>query len=330
MNVLVVSSKPTIFGLLRSILSPNYAVQPIALDALVDKPWASTCALLVMLSASGSDLAPAVSAINTYIRNGGSLLAIGASAAMTEPEDIGVVRLSDLSLTFRLPVNSHSVGIKLATGDQLADVTDSVDSDGLDALVHAPGIEVLATYAPPSPSTKIAAVRYKRAVIWRPHIDNDSTPPASVNTALRNSLSALGLQLPSQETPETEPLLPQFLASSKARPHAVGRILAALGGSLGTFDFKDTTNKDTFRFHPLQDAASVLQLPPSDVKHIIACGGGELPAADLTNLFNLKEYFRSLDDARTPTEENDDGSWGFGEVILYGEVVTSTQTMLDK
>jgi hypothetical protein len=269
-----------------------------------------------------------VPAINTYIRQGGSLLAVGASAALTQPEDIGVVRLADFSLAFRLPVNSRRVDIKLATGDQLADVTDSINSDSLDALEHAPGIEVLALYAPPSPSTKIAAVRYNHAIIWRPHIDNDSTSATSANTALRNSLPVLGLQLPSLETPETEPLLPQFLACSKARPHAVTRILDALGGGLRTFDFEDTNDK--FRFHPLQDAASVLKLAPSDVKHVIACEGGQLPAADMTTLFSLQQYFHYLAEARKHTKENEDDSWGFGEVIFYGEVVTSTQTLLDK
>ena len=94
------------------------------------------------------------------------------------------------------------------------------------------------------------------------------------------------------------------------------------------FDFKG--NNDTFRFHPPEDVASALQLPPSDVKHAIVYVGEELPARHMTNLFNFEQYYRYLAEVRTPTEENDDGSWWFGEVILYGEVVTSTQTMFDK
>ena len=119
---------------------------------------------------------------------------------------------------------------------------------------------------------------------------------------------------------------PLFLCST--RPGAVTRVLEALRGSLDTreaFDF--TGNNDTFRFHPPEDAASVLQLPPSDVKHVIAYAGEELPARHLTTHFNFEQYFRYLAEVRTPT---DDGSWRFGEVILYGEVVTSTQTMFDK
>ena len=124
---------------------------------------------------------------------------------------------------------------------------------------------------------------------------------------------------------------PLFLCST--RLGAVTRVLEALGGhgSLDTgeaFDFKGSN--DTFRFHPPEDTASVLQLPPSDVKHVIAYEGAELPARPLTKLFNFEQYFRYLAEVRRPTEENDDGSWRFGEVILYGEVVTSAQTMFDK
>jgi biotin--protein ligase len=124
---------------------------------------------------------------------------------------------------------------------------------------------------------------------------------------------------------------PSVLFLCSPRLGAVTRVLKALSGSLDTreaFEFK--ANNDTFCFHPPKDAASVLKLAPSDVKHVIAYAGEELPGADMTTLFNLEQYFRYLAEARKHTKVNDDDSWGFGEVILYGEIVTSAQSMLDK
>jgi hypothetical protein len=116
-------------------------------------------------------------------------------------------------------------------------------------------------------------------------------------------------------------------------PHlgAVTCVLKALSGSLDThqaFEFK--ANNDTFCFHPPKDAASVLKLIPSNVKHVIVHAGKELPVADMTTLFNLQQYFCYLTEVRKHTKENDDDSWGFREVILYGKIVTSAQSMLNK
>jgi biotin--protein ligase len=126
---------------------------------------------------------------------------------------------------------------------------------------------------------------------------------------------------------------PSVLFLYSRRPGAVTRVLEALSGSHDThkaFEVKADNDVDTFSFHPSKDAGTVLKLTPSDVKHVIAYADEELPAADLTTLFNLQQYFHYLAEARKHTKENDDGGWGFGEVILYGEIVTSTQTMFDK
>jgi len=66
-------------------------------------------------------------------------------------------------------------------------------------------------------------------------------------------------------------------------------------------------------------------------KHVILCLGGVLPKKEMTPIFDIALFYKDLEAARdkiglSKTSE----PWGMGEALLYGEVVTSTQTMLDK
>jgi len=71
--------------------------------------------------------------------------------------------------------------------------------------------------------------------------------------------------------------------------------------------------------------------PTCKPKHIIVCHAGELPARQETPLFDLELYYSALSLARAKEGSTDlVEPWGFGQVLLYGEVITSTQTMLDK
>lgn len=70
---------------LRRLLSPNYAVIPVAEAALLKEPWPSTCALLVM--PGGADLGycrvfdgPGNRRIADYVRRGGAYLGLCAGA----------------------------------------------------------------------------------------------------------------------------------------------------------------------------------------------------------------------------------------------------------
>lgn len=157
----------------------------------------------------------------------------------------------------------------------------------------------------------------------------------------RTTLTKLGIQLPFSELTRTARPLPQFLVSATTKPTIVSQILNALATpSPGTqlSIFKD--NNDTFHFHPLSNSADVLQdartkaETPSDPStwqptHIIVCSDGQLPHRELTPLFDLDLFFKSLSAARAEHDEKSE-TWGLGEALLYGEAVTSTQTMFDK
>ncbi|TFK32107.1 biotin-protein ligase [Crucibulum laeve] len=160
---------------------------------------------------------------------------------------------------------------------------------------------------------------------------------------LRNSLLQLGIQLPSEpENPIARPL-PQFLISTPSNPTIVSQIIDAIatplpGSQLSVFE--DTN--DTFHFHQLAESTALLEETrkavciPSDPstwqpKQIITCPNGELPSRKDTPIFDLELYFKTLEAARKREGcSYADDSWGLGEALLYGEAVTSTQTMLDK
>ncbi|KAF8944663.1 biotin holocarboxylase synthetase [Haplosporangium gracile] len=60
------------------------------------------------------------------------------------------------------------------------------------------------------------------------------------------------------------------------------------------------------------------------IKNLVVCHDGG-PPASTTPLFVMDDYFQHLKKIRPPTQQ-----FTFGNSLLYGEVVSSTQTMLDK
>jgi len=129
------------------------------------------------------------------------------------------------------------------------------------------------------------------------------------------------------------------LAATPAKPDIVSRVMEALSGSMKPLEDKN----DTFHFHNLCEAdklqkadtqsSSGAKPKPSSwqPKHIIVCRDGKLPSSQQTLLFDLDNYFSELSSAREVHGLYKDVSpWAMGEVLFYSEVVTSTQTMLDK
>jgi biotin--protein ligase len=184
------------------------------------------------------------------------------------------------------------------------------------------------------------------------------TPPLP-DILLSRSLSALGLRFSSQRAgPSLEPhILPQFLLarpdSWQVQHHVVKALLDYLNlrSAVGdesqrkweSFVFEDAN--DDFRFHfPFFPPSSrttdhpILELiPPNSpsnpkVKHVL------VPSKSLTSeneriytpQFSPSAFFRAIDEFRSGTEGTSQDSWRIGEALIYGEVVSSTQTMFDK
>ncbi|KAF8208185.1 biotin-protein ligase [Mycena galopus ATCC 62051] len=176
-----------------------------------------------------------------------------------------------------------------------------------------------------------------------------SLSPAAVDLAehrrfslMKNTLLLLGLQIPEDADAICRPL-PQFLASHFMKPHIVSLIansIAAPKPGTELDAFEDANDK--FRFHVLSDSASLIQearraattrTDPStwQPKHIVLCPDGQLPAHEQTPMFDIGLFFSAVSSARKKEEVSDvTEPWGIGDALLYGEAVTSTQTMLDK
>ncbi|KAI0672465.1 class II aaRS and biotin synthetase [Trametes maxima] len=207
------------------------------------------------------------------------------------------------------------------------------------------------------------------AVFWGVHLEyspreelaaailNKSAPllPEDVSKAeegririLRETLEALGLALPALARGVARPTA-QILTGAPWRAGVARSVLKELEvpqlSSVGKTGYELKDSNDTFVIHPASTAAQVLgekgatRYPSEDPatwnpKHIVVYeSAGELPNREITPRFDLKAYYAALEAARKeqgcPKSYADEG-WGTGEALLYGEVVTSTQTLLDK
>ncbi|OSX58235.1 hypothetical protein POSPLADRAFT_1185086 [Postia placenta MAD-698-R-SB12] len=228
------------------------------------------------------------------------------------------------------------------------------------------GLEVVARYADVEDAGIAAAgcrIGKGRAVFWDSLIDytltaepatsllSNSSPPISPDEIaaaeeqrkafLRLTLKRLGLVPPEQKSAAASPL-PQILTSVPSKAWIVERILHALEIVSLEQSYTSQDSNDTFEFHAaseewkvLQDAreSATEQIHPTSwqPKIVVVCKDGVIPPSARTPLFDIRKFYDELDAARRSSKSSApaDG-WGIGEALLYGEVVTSTQTLLDK
>jgi biotin--protein ligase len=169
-------------------------------------------------------------------------------------------------------------------------------------------------------------------------LETDNVAEQERQKFIQYTLQEFGLQVPPRDVNTVTHTLPQFLTSHPTKPAALLKVTEAISPTAS--EFKDAN--DTFRFHSFAQIAKVLQEArsraqeqtedpsTSQPKHVIVCAHGELPDPEQTPLFNLRLYYDTLSLARAKHGIGNVDPWGMGEVVLYGEAVTSTQTMLDK
>lgn len=200
------------------------------------------------------------------------------------------------------------------------------------------------------------------AVLWAVHPEHALLPPSPSSTPskalldrrlreeerrmvlLRATLIKMGLDVAS--APAAPPqLLPLFLAS--ANPSIVSTIFQAMQGKMNEEKEIFVDRHDSFHLKILdhstedlvKDARSSRGIADADAlrlfkKTMVACLDGAIPHRQLTPLFDFESYFTELlkrrDASEMEVDSKDGAVGGFGETILYGETVTSTQTLLDK
>ncbi|KAG1805789.1 uncharacterized protein BJ212DRAFT_1283265 [Suillus subaureus] len=183
--------------------------------------------------------------------------------------------------------------------------------------------------------------------------------PPFPDILLSRSLSALGLRFSSQRAdPSLEPhILPQFFLARPDSWQVQHRIVEALldhlnlGSAVGneshrkweSFVFEDVNDDFYFHFpsfppadritnHPILELIPPNSLSNPKVKHVL------VPSKPLTSederiytpQFSPSAFFRAVDEFRSGTEDANTDTWRIGEALIYGEVVSSTQTMFDK
>ncbi|KAK0220968.1 biotin-ligase [Armillaria nabsnona] len=368
MNVLVYSGPEVIqlslldtISTLRSLLIPNYTVQQISYKVLKSQPWPTSCALLVFPRCR-SGFPSSVPSINSFVEDGGSLLAFG-TGVQCAPRGIssfGSLSLND-EASFRLydrtsrchltPIISQtkegSSTTRIIFNDECIEGTEG-PSGPIAGFENSGRHESLATYSNEQSESNVAGIRCSvgngSVIFWSVSIEHSIANEDSEvlrKSLLRTTLAKLGLRVPSPDAQSVSRPLPQFLVGHPSKPEIVAQIISAISGGAGSELSVLEDKNDKLYFHKPQQYPDVkveaqrAYLTSEDPaawqpKHVIVYPNGDLPEDKSTPLFQVKTFFDKLSTARLAEGSTKSDTWGFGEALLYGEVVTSTQTMIDK
>jgi biotin--protein ligase len=363
MNVLIYTSSasPGPLHVLRSVLSPFYTVQSITSATLATQPWSNSCALLVLSSppdppASLSLPSQTHAAIQQYIAAGGRMLSLGLGVSILShrPAQDHFTLWDDHSRTAVVPEAPceasgllSPASIRLRTGTLLSGLRPANVSF---RLMHTASDVIQGHWE--GSADAIAGIQitvgFGLAGFWGVSLDGADHSPGSL-ALLRYALASLGLTLPAESSPESfsalPPVpkypLPQFLLHQHGKRQIIETILQRLGLSLAESPsdagvFKDAA--DTYHFYQatlegsarLVDEARMsteLATPPPRV--VLVLPPDVFPPQELTPRFDAGRYFAVLEEVRG-TQSSESGGWGVGDVLFYGEAVTSTQTMLER
>ena len=364
MNVLVYSgpevvqpSLPILTSALRSLLLPNYTVQSITKHTLINHPWARNCALLVIPSfsstLSGSTFTDRVS---EFVGGGGSLLAFsvgargpaknvlalpasremgGSSASLNLPGSVAV-DFTSLPVLGLSNGSVETVSVEGLTGDTITSIQSLVPRPTFTNLVGRPNVRVLGRFGDGEAagvSLSFGPPKSGRVALWAPRLDQPLTAEHSPVELLRESLRECGLELPPAEALSSRIPTPIYFVG--AAP-IVDTILSGLSVDFTQEPTKELKDQnDTFIVHPSSDISADLPEPDATTlqpKRVIALTNNALPPGKKTPTFDITLYLDELarGEQRSGDPNNHQDPWPVGAALMYGEVVTSTQTMLDR
>ena len=353
---------------LRSLLLPNYTVQSVTRHTLINHPWTAGCALFVIPSfssaVSGLDL---TSRVSKFVNDGGSLLAFSVGAKGREKDPLALpasceIGLSGSSASLNLPDsvlvdfaspprsdlheggNVETVIVEGSTGDILISVQSQVPRPLFTNLADRPNVRVLGRFESGEAAgltLSFESLGSGRATLWAPRLDQPLvavSPQSSEEEArrlglIRMSLWECGLELPSAEPITSRVPTPMYFVGEAP---IVDTILSRLSVDFTQEPTKELKDQnDTFVIHPSTEVTA--DLPEADVttlqpKRIVALTNNAFPPREKTPTFDLALYLDELNEGNLKNRDLNDSSahWPIGAALMYGEVVTSTQTMLDR
>ncbi|KAG8216062.1 class II aaRS and biotin synthetase [Butyriboletus roseoflavus] len=347
---------------LPQIISPEVLAAP-------ENPWQTACGLLVLLDAPDhhagvrqyAETGGRILSLGVNARRSQGLLGLhditmsfgSTGTGLGLVQDKRILRLVDRKASLHLSFPSQASTPAIINYDEKETPITRIPSASLDL---GEGILVLGRYA--DDKTLAGALSESGTIaLW-------SCAPPLPEQLLIPTLSALGLRFNFPESAQSQrpdlSLLPQLLLAHPKKWGVRRRIVHALfpdrdlETAFSTLDVKDDTHnvtitesvvfpdeQDIFQFHfarvistaDLSSDHPIFNLlpgvPKEEVKDVI------LPAQPLTAeqerhytpLFSPSTFFAALDEFRSARKADERL---IGDVLLYGEVVTSTQTMLDK
>ncbi|KAF9653355.1 class II aaRS and biotin synthetase [Thelephora ganbajun] len=302
----VQSSLPFLTNTLRSLLLLNYTVQSVTQHTLISHPWAPSCDLLVISSfsskTSGSGLTDKVS---KFVNDGGSLLAFsidvkGRTKDVPASHEMGSSRSTILNLPNSVIVDfasSPTQGL-LHGGAETVRVEGSTGD--ILTLVQSSVPRPLFTNLTNHPNVKVLGRFEDGEIAEAPRLD--------------------------------QPLVTVPSPSPDEEKRKLG-LLRALRRFHARADKGIKDQNDTFVAYPPSDVST--DLPEPDVtalqpKRVIALTNNAFPPREKTPAFDVAPYVDELA-KRKQNKDLSDGlyPWPIGTALMYDEVVTSTQTMLD-
>lgn len=359
----------SVHRLLSSILVPHYLPQIVSPDALAvpESPWQTACGLLVLLAAPDhhagvrqyAESGGRILSLGVNARRSQGLFGLHddtvslGSVGLGLLQDTSVLRLVDRKASLHLSFPSQASAPATVSYGGKETPTTRVPSASLDL---GEGVRVLGRYA--DDKTLAGALSESGTIaLW-------SCAPPLPEHLLIPTLSALGLRFNFPESAQGQrpgsSLLPQLLLVHPKKLDVWRRIAHAvfpdrdLETAFSTLDVKDDAydvtstesvvfpdERDIFQFHfarkiPTADLLSdhpifnlLSGVPKEEVKDIILTTQPLTAEQEkhYTPFFSPSTFFAALDEFR-PTRKADELL--MGDILLYGEVVTSTQTMLDK
>ncbi|KAB2570139.1 Biotin--protein ligase [Lasiodiplodia theobromae] len=394
---------------LRRLLSPNYAVVPIDSTALIQEPWSTSCALLVM--PGGADLSYCRTLngegnrrITQYVKGGGNYLGfcaggyyacarcefeVGGEMEVVGDRELafypGVCRgLAFPGFVYRSEAGARAVRLevnKKALAGSTVPETFRCYYNGGGVFVDAKkfedcGVEILASYTEQlrvDSGEGAAAIVYRKVgeggvILTGLHpefaavnltkgadvpgygmlvkaLEDDDKRRTDFITAC---LMKLGLRVNTE--PQAVPYL-SYLHLTSANPSDVAQLVASWRDIITTLEDGQEYIKDEHdTFHLGKSMGSLSQhalagvSEESDktddssgngdrildydkaVKHVVV-HESDRPSSKETPYWNHDTFFSNLDHYQAQSRNS---HVDFGRYLLYGEVVTSTSTMIEK
>lgn len=343
---------------LRDFLEPFYAVSTISLDGLTMEPWTSKTAALVFPGGKNDSYSKyckgVAHKINRYVKNGGIYIGIcgGGYFASSKVEfdkngPVEVIDKVNLKLFAGIARGPAYEGMQQeCNGGGRVVTINSCKEIGLTFNAYYSGgpgfvnshkykeVEVLATYEKqlfaeggPMAAVLLCSVGKGKTLLIGPHLErdveninmNDPSKKCSKNrySFMEIILNKAGLRCNSKFS-DSEPLFPTplFLCTTRS-PDLLKKFVSSSNDKNGSkFEF-------TSGFAIKDYEAAALRLKNADsgssmAQILVGSKERSLPPFSLTPNFNISEYFENL---------NPDVS--MGSILMYGDIVTSTSTLLN-